>query len=296
MPGTELALSLTPRVRSRQLARRQTTVRAVTASWIAVTDDLDTAFATWLATASTVVEAAKLVGVSEADIYLAQYVAAERGGTPAPRGLDPEPYMDTIDGRPMGRALSTPLLTVKGALAGGQSLDAALALGLVRATRIVAEEVLATPRRALADLMADHELVKGKRRVVSRNACGACLALATGDAEDPDNAHRTHTSCRCVWEPVVKGVRERFRRPTGREVFDALNPAEQAALFAGRGGEEKADLVRSGAVPFAALATREPQAVTPDQFTEASLADLRRQSTRPDTPATETTTEESRDG
>ena len=123
--------------------------------------------------------------------------------------------------------------------------------------------------------MASEDRVKGWRRVIGGNPCGACLAEADGRTHDPTDPFRRHSHCRCVREPVVRGVPDRYRRPTGREHFDALTPEGQAALFHGRGGEEKAALIRSGAVPLEALVKREPQVVTPDQFTEAPLGDLR---------------------
>ena len=281
MPRSLEALHLTNAYRSRLLASRQATAQLVASAWLAHLDpsDLDTSYARWLRQAVVTVENAKRQGVYLSDAYLAAFIAAETGSETRPRGLQPDPYLDTVDGRSLTQALATPLFTVKASIAVGRSVSEALRLGQARATRIVAVEVLDAPRRALGDLMVEERRVVGKVRVVSANACGACLALATG-VEDPEAAHRTHAHCRCVWEPVIRGVRERYRRPTGREVFDALTPEEQARLFAGRGGAKKADLVRSGAVPFDALAKRESMEVTPDVYTEASLADLRRQANR----------------
>lgn len=275
MPSSREALALTDAYRSRLLQARQYAASVTARAWQGLDlRDLDGSFGTWLATAEAVVGGAKRHGVTVSDHYLAAFVAAETGDQPRPRALDPDPYLPTVDGRPLRQALATPLLTVKSAIGAGRT-DDALRLGQARATRIVAVEVLDAPRRALGDLMREEDRIVGWHRVVSANACGACLALASGDRMEKDAHVHTHSSCRCIAEPEVARVEQRYRRPSGREIFDAMTPEEQARLFAGRGGAEKADLVRSGAVPFDALVKRERQEVTPDQFTEASLDDLR---------------------
>lgn len=274
MPASRSSVELTNRYRATLLDLRAQAASTAARLWLALDlSDLDTSYATWRAGVLGAVEASKRTSVTLSDAYLAAYVASELGAAPAARGLDPEPYMDTEDGRPLAQALLPPLFTVKAALAARR--PDALRLGLVRATRIVSEEVSTAPRRALGDLMASDERIEGWRRVVSGRPCGACLAQADGRVHAPADPFNRHGHCRCLREAVLRGVPERVIRPTGREVFDSLSPAEQDALFHGRGGVEKADLVRSGAVPLDALVKHERQAVGPDQFTEASLADLR---------------------
>ena len=237
-------------------------------------ESLDESYAQWRASAVAVVQAGKVNGVAQADAYLAAFLASETGRERLAAGVDPEAYMDTEDGRSLLVALSTPLLTVRMAVP-SVGMAAALAHGLSRASRVIAGEVLGAPRRALQDLLTDEPLVKGKRRVTSANACGACLALADGRVMEAWEQLLVHGHCRCVTEPVVQGVRERITRPTGRDIFDAKSPAAQAALFHGRGGAEKAELLRSGAVPFSALVCNQAQAVGPPTFTEAPLAALK---------------------
>lgn len=276
MPASRTALALTDAYRDRLLTIRQRAALVVAHGWRNLEPArLEESYAAWLATTQATVEAAKREGVAASDAYLAAYLAAELASEARPRGLDPEPYLEAIGGRPLGRALLTPLLTVKVALQQGRPSSEALRLGLARATRIAAVEAMDAPRRALADLMRDEDRIAGWRRVTSRNACGACLALADGVVRDPGDVLETHGHCRCTAEPVVRGVRERIRRPTGREHFDALSHEEQDALFHGRGGAEKAELIRAGAVPFDALIQREHMEATPDEFTEAPLSRLR---------------------
>lgn len=275
MAASSASLALTDRYRDLLLQLRFRVTATTARTWgMLDPGNLDESYADWRTHALAVVQAAKVQGVAQADAYLAAYLASETGREVLAQGIDPEPYMDTEDGRSLAWALTTPLLTVKMALARGDS-GQALQLGLHRAARAISGEVMGAPRRALHDLMEESSQVKGKRRVTSANACGACLALADGQVMDLGEHLRVHGHCRCITEPVVKGVRERVWRPTGRQSFDAMTPEEQAALFHGRGGAEKAELLRSGAVPFAALVCNQDQAVGPPTFTEAPMSALR---------------------
>jgi hypothetical protein len=280
MPGSAQGLQLTDTYRAQLLDLRQRTTALAAHGFLALPlSALDQGYGLWLRQTVGAVEEAKREGVAASDAYLARFVAAELATDPRPRRLDAEPYMGTEDGRSLAAALLPPLFTVKAALRAGRS--DALRIGMVRATRIVGEEVLAAPRRALGDLMRADSRVRGWKRAIGANPCGACLALADGTTLDPGERLRRHGHCRCVAEPVVRGVPERYRRPTGREHFDSLPRDAQAALFHGRGGEEKADLIRTGAVPLSALVTRNRQAVAPDHFTETPMGALRDRANRP---------------
>lgn len=297
MPASRTSLALTDSYRDRLLGVRLQAALTLRRAWAALDPrDLDTTFGRWLDAAAAFVGAAKRAGVAATDAYLAAYLSEELATDVRARGIDPEPYLPTVDGRDLRTALLPALFTVKATVAQGRDVDTGLAFGLHRATRIAAVEVMDAPRRALRDLMQEDDRIRGYRRATAPMACGACLALATEAVLPPAEPLRQHTHCRCTAEPVVRGVRERVRRPTGREYFDALTPAQQAALFHGRGGAEKADLIRTGAVPFEALVERTEQAVTPDQFTEASLAALRAKATGPDRDGGASTQEDGRDG
>lgn len=274
MPRRAESLALTDNYQAQLLDTRQKVAALAASHWLALSlRDLDRTFGEWRTKVAAVVRSAKTLGVQRTDAYFAAFIGSELGVTPRAQGVGATAYMNTVDGRSLTQALTPPLFTVKIALAQGR--HDALHFGLARATRIAAEEAMDAPRRALGDLIASDDRVKGWERVTSGNACGACLAEADGRVHKPTDPFDRHSHCRCIREPVVRGVPQQFKRPTGREIFDALSPAGQAALFHGRGGAEKADLVRSGAVPFDALVRRERQEVTPDQFTEQSLDALR---------------------
>lgn len=276
MARTEASFQITDAYQQHLLADRFAVAGAVAHSWQSLDpSDLDGSGARWVAGMAPLLAAYQARGVTASDGYLSAFLASELATHVPPRGIDPTPYLVAASGAPLDQLLVNPLVTVKLAVAKGRPIEVALHLGLVRATRTAAVEALDAPRRALLDLMAEDDRVEGWERLTSPHACGACLALATGDTHDPHKPLPTHDHCRCVTEPVVKRVRHTVRRQTGREMFDALSPDEQAALFHGRGGAEKAELLRSGAVPFDALVHRDAMAAVPDQFTEASLTALR---------------------
>lgn len=276
MAANEASLALTGAYRARVLSLREGSALAAAQAWRGVTlDRLEESFATWQAVVSALTAASKREASAASAGYVAAFVGSELDRLAVAAPFDPTRYEAAVNGRPLAQALATPLFTVKAAIASGRTRDA-LQLGLARATRLVAVETQTAARASLMDVMREDDHVTAFRRVVSGNACGACLALATGQKLRLSDDFHSHSHCRCVGEPVVAGVRDRFARPTGRQIFDALSDTEQAALFHGRGGAEKADLVRSGAVPFSALVRRDHQAVAPTEYTEASLDDLRK--------------------
>jgi hypothetical protein len=277
VPASRQGVALTDAYRVRLLTIRQETVFSLARSWQNIDPaDIRTGFATWLATAVPLIDGVKRRNVDLTDTYLAAYITAELHTDVPRRNPDADQYLNTADGRPTERSLSPALFTILTGIAGGWSANRALRAGLARVNRVVGDGLNEAPRRALAELAASDDRIIAERRVTSGNCCGACLASA-GERVNPGAGRQTHGGCRCTWEPVLAGVPERFRRPTGEEIFGAMSTTEQDALFRGRGGAEKAELIRSGSVPLSALVKREPQAATADQFTEASLADLRSQ-------------------
>lgn len=276
MPATEQAARLTDAYRARLLAVRLQAVTVTTRRWSQITlTDLDGSFDTWLEAAVAVLTMAQRTGVALTDAYLAAFLSAELGRQSDTQGVDPDEFAgQDRAGRPLARALGAAIITTKVALRQGRNGQDALRMGRNRAVRTVATETLAAPRDALGSLVEFDERVKGHRRVIAPGACGACLASASGDVQGKAEPLKVHRFCRCQSEPVVAGVRETVRRPTGHEVFNSLSAAQQGALFHGRGGEEKAALIRSGEVPFESLIAPVPLKAEPDGITEAPLAAL----------------------
>ncbi len=275
MPASEGSLALTDGYRARLLATRQTVTRALNASWRMLDlADLDATYAVWVSALAPTISAAQAAGVALADAYLATYIRSETGRHTPPIGIDPAALAgkDQFD-RPLEQALIPPIYTVKMSLA-DHGAEGALELGLARAARIAAGATLAAPAAALTEALGSRSEVVGYRRATSSNPCGACLAAATGAIQETATTLEPHTHCRCTKEPVIKGVRERYFRPTGQEMFDRMTPAEQDALFHGRGGAEKAELLRSGEITLDDLLTRQPMAEGGAVITETPMSAL----------------------
>ena len=276
MPANPGSLRITEGYRQRLLALRAQVARLVAEQWGRVTlQDLDGTFQRWLRSAVLVIAGGQYRSATLADLYLAAYLSSELGERVPPQGLDPARYAgQSTAGRPLAELLVPVLFSVKLALGQGRDNDVALASGRLRAARASVTEVTQASRGALDDAMAADDRVIGNRRVPSPGACGACLAAATGAIQTRDTPLKVHPSCRCVRVPVVRDAPERVRYPTGRRMFDDLGPAGQDALFGGRGGAAKADLIRSGAVPFEALISTDPLASGGEWITESSVKEL----------------------
>lgn len=276
MPADPRSLQITDRYRAQLLRLRQLITVGAARQWQAIDlDDLDAGFARWLAAVSALLGGGQRQAIIQTAAYLTAYMTSELDAPQLPPPIDVERYAGrSRDDRPLTEALTPPLFTVKMAIAQRKPVVQASASGLNRALRLVGAEVLAVPRAALRDAIHDDRRIVGWRRVTSGNACGACLGAATGAIHETDQVLDVHDHCRCSAEPVVRGVRERVRRPTGPELFDRLTEAQQGQLFHGRGGAEKAALIRSGDVPLADLITRTPMARMADQITETPLQQL----------------------
>jgi hypothetical protein len=208
-----------------------------------------------------------------ADSYTAAYASQELGQRVAPLGLRPGDYATGLDGREIPDVLAAAGIEVKTALKDAKAPEAALALGLGRAQRTAGFEIVQTGRLAQRDAMQRPEVL-GWRRALSAGACGACMGSATGAIHPVGDMPRVHRHDRCVAEPVIRGVRDRVERPTGEQIWHRMTPAAQDTIFSNRGGAQKADLIRSGAVSLPDLVAPSPMASIADEITETPLAAL----------------------
>ncbi len=276
MPRSEASYALTDAYRRQLLALRDAAVATATAAWAAINpSDLDGTYAAWAAAAAAVTAASGRMAVAATSSYLEEFLGRELdvAGVTVP-AVDLERAEQGRDGRPLIETLQPPLYTIKSTLLQRRPLEQALASGLARAVRTVSVEVMADGRDTLDEISRQDTRIVGWRRATTGGPCGACLAAATGAIQHTDVVLRVHAHCRCVKEPVVAGVQERIRRPSGQELFDRLTPTEQDNLFAGRGGQAKADLVRDGDVPLEALLTAQPKARAVDDIVETPLSAL----------------------
>ncbi len=276
MPANAQSIRITDDYRAKLVRLRTQAAATATKAWPIVTlADLDGSVNQWAQVTGEAVTRGQLLAATLTNLYLASYVASETGTPVQPSGADLSQYAGkTEDGRPVVDLLRGALIAVRVSLLNGNGGEQALATGLARGVRGAAGQVLAAGRIAMDDLTQGDDRIIGWRRVAAGNACGVCLGAATGAIQADSELLLCHDSCRCTKEPVVAGVRDTVRRPTGEEVFAAKTPDEQNATFAGTGGEAKADLIRNGDVSLTDLIRTVPQAARPDQLVEAPLQAL----------------------
>lgn len=278
MPSSQASLELTDDYQRDLVQQRRRAAEALTASWPLVDgDNLETSYGAWAVASGALISETQRTGITASRLYLAAFIASELARRSAPLAVGDIGRFAGQDrfGRTLDRALTPPLMTIKAAIASGEVMTRALRMGQNRAMRIAADAMAAAPRAALLEQLRGAREVIGWRRVATGSkTCGACLADATGDVRDLKEPFRIHTSCDCVSEPVVDGARDHVQRPTGRELFDAMTVAQQNEMFAGHGGEAKAELVRSGAIDFQDLISADPRVIGQDGITETPLAEL----------------------
>lgn len=279
MPYTEAGLQATDDFRKQLLNLRAAAVQG-TARGFRDTVDLDNvapSFRRFILRTAGTIAAAQTLAVDQTNRYFAEYLASELEQAPASTPTVPPSSLagKTEFGRTLLEGLQPIQWTVLRALGERRGRDHALQAGLNRLSRLTSSETLAASRTALDSLMeASTHVVIGWRRVCSLNACGACLAAAHGELEQVGNRLRVHPHCRCTKEPVVtRDGSEQYLRPTGRQIFDGKSPSEQAELFHGRGGAEKARLIREGEISLDDLLVP-LRSLTGDGITEAPLSAL----------------------
>lgn len=264
MAGAERSLRITDGYRARLTRLTQLAGRL---PWTVALTDLDRTGQAWADRTAAQLAVLQGAGARLAAGYLAAFIASETNSLPSIGAVDQTTVGQADDGRPLGEALASAVIAVKVALKQGQPDGDALAFGEQRARLLTATSVTHTPRGALQAGMARDDRVLGWRRVTS-GGCGACLAAA--DNRVREGAMKIHPHCGCTTEPVIASVPDAIRRPTGFQRFHALPPAQQDELL----GAEKAELIRSGQVPFERLILPQPMAVSPDGLIEAPLRAL----------------------
>jgi hypothetical protein len=266
MPATERSLLLTNTYRDRVAQLSDRVGQLAAHRWQTVTlDDLDRTHAAWLAYTVAAILQAQRTGTRLAAAYLAAFIASE---TDTP--IQPLPVTDTgvglaEDGQPAQVPLGKTLIGVLAALKDGKPPEVALAEQSHRATRLAAGATIAAPRAALAEHIATHDEIVGWRRV-THGGCGACLASAARPYEKGEPLH-VHPHCHCTQEPVIRGVEERVKRPTGPEVFAAMSREQQDQSL----GPDAAQAVREGRVAWPDLIAVQEMAVGPALITQATV-------------------------
>lgn len=278
MPARKASLGITNRYRSEFAKVNRAAAREVGIGFnrIVRVDNIDSNFQLFVPYAAGVINAARSRQVRLADGYASRFLTSELRRSFRPLGLSDNRYTEFDQfGRPLDEALKPAVYSLKLGLSAGYPVPTAVGFGVARVTRIAATTVSAAGRAALGDIIERRDEIRGWSRVAESDACGACLALMDGDTLEPTDTLSEHPNCNCTAEPVVDGVEQKYERPTGQEIFDAKSEEEQNALFDGRGGADKAQLIRDG-MPLRDLVVEEPYALDGSQvlITEAPLAAL----------------------
>lgn len=200
--------------------------------------------------------------------YVGAYVSSELERRIDAPPVDPEAFSGEALGQDLVEALTGPVITAKIAIGDGRA-DEAMELGLNRLLRFAELSADTAARASLSEAIRADDRIRGWRRAV-RGTCGACLGAATGDLAGDSETMDVHPGCQCVSEPEVVGVRQRFPRPSGAQLFAAMELVRQDEIL----GPERAELVRTGAVELADLVDHSPMKHDDDFITTAPVEAL----------------------
>jgi hypothetical protein len=270
MPASERSLRITDAYRERLIALSDRMGAYAAQQWAQVAvEDLDRTHARWLVSTVAALEQAQRSGSLLTAAYVAAFMAAElnRRTMEVPQ-VDPGRWVGAADGQPLDVPLSKTLIGVKAAIKDGIAPADALSAQQHRAERLAVSATMAAPRRMLAEQIASDTRIVGWRRV-TRGGCGACLALAAEGYTDREPL-KVHDHCHCTAEPVIRDAADVARRPTGPEIFAAMNAAQQDQAL----GPAAAQAVREGRVAWRDLIATSPMKVGPDQVTQAPVTAL----------------------
>lgn len=161
-----------------QIRRRVT--RAIAQVWDSLDDYRDRDIARFIRQATPIVAGGQQQIATLTDAYLAQLAAANLGGRPRPRGIDPAAVTGVaVRGIDPAEEYRRPGVTVRSALSAGAGMQDAVRRGRARALSLVATDLqLAKTHTARAALATDERVV-GYRRVVSADPCELCRVAST---------------------------------------------------------------------------------------------------------------------
>jgi hypothetical protein len=254
VPANPRSLAITDVYRRRLLAIGDRVGVAARQAWPRIEELDSTPWADHMASELT---RAQIQAVRLTAGYLGAFLRSETGRGTAP-AIDSRKYAGlSTDGRPLGKALESPLIAVRAALKDGRAPAVALSIGLTRALRTVPFEAVQAGRDALRDTIEADERFSGAQRSVA-GTCAACMALSG------EPRYEVHPGCQCVFMPVVAGVAATIAIPTGAELFRSLSTRDQEKAI----GAEPARLVRDGEADLKDFIDHSPQERRPDLLTQ----------------------------
>jgi hypothetical protein len=185
---------------------------------------------------------AQRLAASRSDAYLAA-VLDEQGINPATEGrVDPSALAGVAsDGRDLASLIAQPAIVTKVALARGEPLARAMAVGRATAELIGHTQVADAGRVADQVALAARPQATGYVRMIVGKTCSRCLILA-GRWYGWNSGFRRHPKCDCVHIPGRENTAGDLR--TDPDVaFRAMGWAEQDRVF----GKAGAEAIRGGA-------------------------------------------------
>jgi hypothetical protein len=177
-----------------------------------------------------------------ADRYITEALTAQ-GMSPATQGRVDATRLAGIasDGRPLDSLLVQPGITAKVALAGGHTLDRAMASGDALAQLIAHTQVTDAGRVADQVALTSRPHAAGYVRMVAGGACSRCIVLA-GRWYRWNAGFERHPHCSCVGIPAAEDHPGDLATDP-RKAFDAMSAAEQDKTFT----KDGAEAIRGGA-------------------------------------------------
>lgn len=242
MPRSARSLRVTSQYRARLAAIRKQAETRAKQEW----PTIDTFDGTrWADRTAQAVAAAQTEAVRVTAGYLTAYISSELGRRVPVIRIDSRAYAGVSrDGRPLTKALQSPLIGVRAALKEGRTPDEALTIGWNRASRTVETDLMHAGRAALLDTIDADDRLEGWQRATA-GTCGACMALSGTSGPQ----FEVHPGCQCQPQPVVRDVPDLVPVLTGIEMFRRMSTEEQDAQF----GQEKAAALRDGTIDLADL-------------------------------------------
>lgn len=233
--------------RQRQALARRTSEQAMRAWREVQAADLAGSWATVAPDVARLVIPAQIASASTADAY----VEALADGAPTAGGVQPRGFAGAAsDGRPLISLLEQPVFHVKRALAAGETMDAALAVGRRSLGMIVGTQVQDAGRAADGVAITVRNGM-GYVRMLSTPSCSRCAVLA-GRFYRWHAGFQRHPRCDCQHIPsTFDGAREHIF-DTDR-YFSGLGAAEQDRIFTKAGAEAIRDGADIGQVVNARL-------------------------------------------
>ena len=175
-------------------------------------------------------------------------VLAQRGDYELPASFaDPTAFVGVMDdGGDLSRALYSPIITTKRAIAGGATIAGALEIGRHRLDRLVGATVRDTAR-GVSSVDITTRTGIGYVRMINPPSCDRCAILA-GRFYRWNAGFDRHPSCRCTHVPSknTQHMRDEGLIADPYEYFHSLSREDQVRIF----GKSESRAIRDGADIF----------------------------------------------